>query len=73
MKKRKNLVAALLAGVLLSFTGLEAAGASLPDSFEDVEQGRFYYDAVYWALENGVTTGTSATTFSPEEACTRRL
>ncbi len=71
MKKRKNLVAALLAGVLLSFTGLEAAGASLPDSFEDVEQGRFYYDAVYWALENGVTTGTSATTFSPEEACTR--
>ena len=41
MKKRKNLVAALLAGVLLSFTGLEAAGASLPDSFEDVEQGRF--------------------------------
>ena len=31
----------------------------------------YYYDAVYWAVENGITTGTSATTFSPDASCTR--
>ena len=31
----------------------------------------YYYDAVLWAVENGVTNGTSATTFSPEAAVTR--
>lgn len=71
MKNRKSIIAALFAGVLLSFTGMEAAGAEPPAGFEDVEPGRYYYDAVYWALEQGITTGTSATTFSPEEACTR--
>ena len=33
--------------------------------------GRYYTDAVEWAFENGVTTGTSATTFSPEDPVTR--
>ena len=40
-------------------------------SFADVPAGAYYYDAVLWAVENGVTTGTSAGTFSPEGVCTR--
>lgn len=34
--------------------------------------GSYYYDAVLWAVEQGITSGTSTTTFSPEASCTRR-
>lgn len=40
-------------------------------SFVDVVKGQYYYDAVMWAAENGFTGGTSATTFSPKDSCTR--
>lgn len=40
-------------------------------TFTDVPASAYYYDAVYWAVENGVTNGTSATTFSPDASCTR--
>ena len=39
--------------------------------FADVTKGAYYYDAVLWAVEAGVTNGTSATTFSPDDTCTR--
>lgn len=39
--------------------------------FTDVPVGSYYYDAVLWAVDNGITLGTSATTFSPNETCTR--
>ena len=39
--------------------------------FTDIAYGSYCYDAVLWALEKGVTTGTSATTFSPSSICTR--
>ena len=38
--------------------------------FRDVTGG-YYYQAVLWAVENGITSGTSATTFSPDRICTR--
>lgn len=40
-------------------------------TFEDVTVGAYYYDAVDWAVENKITSGTSATTFSPNQTCTR--
>ena len=40
-------------------------------SFRDVEQSDYYYDAVQWAVEKGITEGTSANTFSPNASCTR--
>ncbi|MDO4280924.1 MAG: S-layer homology domain-containing protein, partial [Peptococcaceae bacterium] len=40
-------------------------------SFTDVADGAYYADAVAWAVQNGVTNGTSATTFSPDADCTR--
>lgn len=40
-------------------------------SFTDVPADSYYYSAVLWAVENGVTTGTSATTFSPDAPCDR--
>ncbi len=39
--------------------------------FTDVRPGRYYYKAVLWALENGITSGTSETTFGPKGNCTR--
>ena len=52
-----------------------AAGSPEPKSnvmpFEDVAAEAYYYKAVLWAVENGITKGTSATTFSPDADCTR--
>ena len=39
--------------------------------FTDVKQGAYYYKAVLWASEKEITSGTSATTFSPNDNCTR--
>ena len=52
-----------------------AAGSPKPETrtmpFTDVPAGSYYYDAVLWAVENGITKGTSNTTFSPNMTCTR--
>ncbi len=45
--------------------------ASGSTNFTDVPVNAFYTDAVSWAVTNGVTNGTSATTFSPDTECTR--
>ena len=51
------------------------AGSPEPETsampFTDVPVGSYYYDAVLWAVENGITKGTSDTTFSPDDTCTR--
>ena len=39
--------------------------------FTDVPADAYYYKAVLWAVEHGVTAGTSETTFSPNQGCTR--
>ena len=39
--------------------------------FSDVPADSFYYEPVLWALENGITTGASATTFNPDGPCLR--
>ncbi len=53
----------------------KAAGSPAPKStahsFSDVKAGSWYETAVLWAVENGITSGTSASTFSPDAPCTR--
>lgn len=39
--------------------------------FKDISSSEYYYAAVLWAVEKGITKGTSATTFSPHDTCTR--
>ena len=52
-----------------------AAGSPKPETrtmpFTDVPVGSYYYDAVLWAVENGITKGTSETMFSPDATCSR--
>lgn len=49
----------------------DGASAAADADFTDVSEDAYYYDAVQWAAESGITTGTTATTFSPDAACTR--
>ena len=39
--------------------------------FVDVKPGKYYYNAVLWAVENGITKGIDATHFGPNQTCTR--
>ena len=52
-----------------------AAGSPEPkgaaSGMTDVVSGSYYEKAVAWAIENGITTGTTTTTFSPDATCTR--
>ena len=52
-----------------------AAGSPAPETgampFTDVPAGSYYYDAVLWAAENGITGGTGDAAFSPDAVCSR--
>ncbi len=52
-----------------------AAGSPEPQTkdnpFTDVKENAYYYKAVLWAVENGITTGTGKGKFSPDNTCTR--
>ena len=50
---------------------LGAAGGVHAAGFTDVPANAYYAKAVAWAVDRGITTGTSATTFSPKNVCTR--
>lgn len=46
-------------------------GAEAVPEFADVKPGAFYFDAVQWAVKNGITNGTGKNTFSPNDVCSR--
>ena len=52
-----------------------AAGCPAPTitecPFTDVKEGAYYYTAMLWAVENGITAGKTETTFAPKATCTR--
>ena len=54
-----------------TYEKLNAAPVPTAPSFVDVAADAYYAQAVAWATENGVTKGTSETTFSPNQSCTR--
>ena len=45
--------------------------ASRENPFTDVSSSAYYYDAVLWAVEKGITTGVTGSTFAPDALCTR--
>lgn len=51
--------------------GTTTPGDTTKNPFTDVAQGVYYYDAVQWAVGKKITSGTSATTFTPDGICTR--
>ena len=49
----------------------EKADGAVKNPFVDVKNSDYFYDAVLWALKENITSGTSDTTFSPNDSCTR--
>lgn len=54
--------------MLYKAAGAPKVSGKMP--FTDVKKGKYYYDAVLWAYKKGITAGTTATTFGPNESCT---
>ena len=52
-------------------SGGSAAPSEPETPFTDIPEGSPYESAILWAVKNGITTGTTATTFSPSAPCTR--
>lgn len=78
--KNKRMIALLLAASTLCSAGMKSSAAepvliqehrARHVNFADVADNAYYYNAVAWASETGITSGTSATTFSPDAVCTR--
>ena len=49
----------------------EPAPSTASSPFTDLKESAFYYTAVLWAVEKGITTGATKTTFAPGKPCTR--
>ncbi len=54
-----------------SKVNISASFVKAENPFTDVSEDAYYYNAVIWAVSNGITEGTNATTFSPNSICTR--
>ena len=59
-----------MSDVKITVTSTEPEQTTNP--FTDVTEDKYYYDAVLWAVENGITTGKTDTTFDPNGDCTRK-
>lgn len=57
--------------IAVNFKKIEVEPEEKVTPFDDVSANAYYYDAVLWAVEKGITSGTTATTFSPDNTCTR--
>ena len=67
---KKRLISALL--LLCMLAGMLPLGAfAAKNPFTDVKNSDYYYDAVLWTVERGITNGTDAVRFSPDARCTR--
>ena len=63
-------------GQIVTFLYRAAGSPAVPEyeisgRFTDVRPGAYYADAVTWAVESGITNGKTATTFAPDETCSR--
>ena len=67
---KKFLCVLLSLALILSLIPMAVFATEKP-TFVDVANEQYYYDAVMWAAENGITGGTSAKNFSPDSICTR--
>ena len=65
--KRRMLCFLLILALMLPVLTVAVSAAG----FRDIPSGVYYEDAVEWAVENGITNGTDANTFSPNADCTR--
>lgn len=70
---KKKILAMLLSVAMLAGAIPFTASAASVEQFADVKAGDWFYDAVEYAVSNGLFNGTSETTFSPEQSMTRGM
>ena len=68
--KRKALTLLLCLSILVGMFTLSTIAAT-DNPFVDVDSNAYYFEPVLWAVEQGITTGTSENSFSPLDVCTR--
>lgn len=57
--------------VTFMWRSIGSPAAKRDNPFQDVEEGKFYHDAVLWAVEQGITKGMDAEHFCPDHGATR--
>jgi len=65
-----NCTSAQMVAFLWRAAGQPAAG-DVRMTFKDVDRNAYYYQALLWAISEGITTGVSETSFAPNATCTR--
>jgi len=60
-----------LENATIHYNSAGSASSVSPNTFTDVKSGDYFADAVQWAVEKDITSGTSKTTFSPNETCSK--
>ena len=68
---KKTLIVWVLIAAAICIAAAGTPKVSAVTNFSDVPQTASYYDEVLWAVDKGIISGTSATTFSPNKPCTR--
>ncbi len=68
---KKVLASILIFLMLLSAVPVAAEASAAQNPFSDVAVGVYYYDAVLWAVKNGITNGMGGGKFAPDQSCTR--
>ena len=71
MKKRVISAISKCLAICLIVLTLPVSALATSTTFTDVSATAYYKEPVAWAVEKGITNGTSATTFSPDNTCTR--
>ena len=72
MSKKRSRILSLMLSMVMSVLLLSGVGVqAVENPFADVSSDTYYYDAVLWAVENGITNGFSATSFKPQEIANR--
>lgn len=73
MKKIRTLLTSLALGLTVAAESLAPIPVHADTQFSDVNNKAYYADAVKWgaSADNGITSGTTPTTFSPDQSCTR--
>lgn len=73
MKKIRTLLTSLALGLTVAAESLAPIPVHADTQFSDVNNTAYYADAVKWgaSADNGITSGTTPTTFSPDQSCTR--
>lgn len=70
-RKRGTTALVVVVALLATLVAPQAATATRPENFVDVPRGSFFDEPAKWLQATGITTGTSPTTFSPDNGLTR--